>query len=76
MSGLSTLNWLVTNDILLDNSTDNSFFLLTPLGHTPYRRMGISYQVEEVVVPAVAHVVGSGTTVDWYHVCSKCLVET
>jgi hypothetical protein len=28
--------------------------------------MGMSYQVEEVVVPAVAHVVGSGTTVDWY----------
>jgi hypothetical protein len=38
--------------------------------------MGMSYQVEEVVVPAVAHVVGSGTTVDWYLVGSKCLVET
>ena len=62
MSLLSTLNWLVTNDILLDNSTDSNFFLLTPLDHTPYRRMGMSYQVEEVVVPAIAHVVGSGIT--------------
>jgi hypothetical protein len=50
--------------ILLDNSTDSSFFLLTPLDHTPYRRMGMSYQVEELVVPALAHVVGSGITVD------------
>jgi hypothetical protein len=29
-----------------------------------YRRMGMSYQVEEIVVPALAHVVGSGITVD------------
>jgi hypothetical protein len=64
MSLLSTLNWWVTNGILLDNSTDSSFFLLTPLDHTPYRRMGISYMVEELVVPALAHVVGSGITVD------------
>jgi hypothetical protein len=27
---LSTLNWWITNGILLDNSTDSSFFLLTP----------------------------------------------
>jgi hypothetical protein len=26
--------------------------------------MGMSYQVEEIVVPALAHVVGSGITVD------------
>ena len=64
MSLLSTLSWWVTNGILLDNSTDSSFFLLTPLDHTPYRRMGISYMVEELVVPALAHVVGSGITVD------------
>ena len=50
MSLLSTFNWWVTNGILLDNSTDSSFFLLTPLDHTPYRRMGMSYQVEELVV--------------------------
>jgi hypothetical protein len=36
MSLLSTLSWWVTNGILLDNSTDSSFFLLTPLDHTPY----------------------------------------
>jgi hypothetical protein len=42
----------------MDNSTDSSFFLLTPLDDTPYRRMGMSYQVEELVVPALAHVVG------------------
>ena len=78
MSLLSTLNWWVTNGILLDNSTDSSFFLLTPLDHTPYtcRRMGMSYQVEELVVPALAHVVGSGITVDWHYVRSKWLVET
>jgi hypothetical protein len=76
MSLLSTLNWWVTNGILLDNSTDSSFFLLTPLNHMPYRRMGMSYQVEELVVPALAHVVGSGITVDWHHVRSKWLVET
>jgi hypothetical protein len=64
MSLLSTLNWWVTNGILLDNSTDSSFFLLTPLDDTPYRRMGMSYQVEELVVTALAHVVGSGITVD------------
>jgi hypothetical protein len=64
MSLLSTLSWWVTNGILLDNSTDSSFFLLTPLDDTPYRRMGMSYQVEEIVVPALAHVVGSGITVD------------
>jgi hypothetical protein len=45
-------------------STDSSFFLLTPLDDTPYRRMSMSYQVEEIVVPALAHVVGSGITVD------------
>jgi hypothetical protein len=28
------------------------------------RRMCMSYQVEEIVVPALAHVVGSGITVD------------
>ena len=69
MSLLSTLSWWVTNGILLDNSTDSSFFLLTPLNYTPYRRMGMSYQVEELVVPAFAHVAGSGITVDcgiWY----------
>jgi hypothetical protein len=33
--------------------------------------MGMSYQVEEIVVPALAHVVGSGITVDWHHVRSK-----
>jgi hypothetical protein len=38
--------------------------------------MGMSYQVEELVVPALAHVVGSGITVDWHHVRSKWLVET
>ena len=64
MSLLSTFNWCVTNGILLDNSTDSSFFLLTPLDDTPYRRMGMSYQVEELVVPALTHVVGSGITVD------------
>jgi hypothetical protein len=61
-------NW-VTNSILLDNSMDSSFFLLTPLNDTPYRRMGMSYQVEELVAPAFAHVAGSGITVDcgiWY----------
>jgi hypothetical protein len=36
---------------------DGSFFLLTPLDDTPYRRMGMSYQVEELVVTALAHVV-------------------
>jgi hypothetical protein len=40
MSLLSTLSWWVTNSILLDNSMDSSFFLLTPLNDTPYRRMG------------------------------------
>ena len=64
MSLLSTLNWWVTNGILLDNSTNSNFFLLTPLDHTPYRRMGMSHQVEELVVTAMAHVVGSGITVD------------
>jgi hypothetical protein len=64
MSLLSTLNWWVANGILLDNSTDSRFFLLTPLDHTPYRRMGMSYQVEELVVPALENVVGSGITVD------------
>ena len=64
MSLLSTLNGWITNGIFLDNSTNSSFFLLTPLDDTPYRRMGISYQVEELVVPALAHVVGSGITVD------------
>jgi hypothetical protein len=64
MSLLSTLSWWITDGILLDNSTDSSFFPLTPLDDTPYRRMGMSYQVEEIVVPALAHVVGSGITVD------------
>jgi hypothetical protein len=50
MSLLSTLSWWITDGILLDNSTDSSFFLLTPLDDTPYRRMGMSYQVEEIVV--------------------------
>jgi hypothetical protein len=63
MSLLRTLSWWITDGILLDNSTDSSFFLLTPLDDTPYRRMGMSYQVEEIVVPALAHVVGSGITV-------------
>jgi hypothetical protein len=45
MSLLSTLSWWITDGILLDNSTDSSFFLLTPLDDTPYRRMGMSYQV-------------------------------
>jgi hypothetical protein len=39
------------------------------LNDTPYRRMGMSYQVEELVVPAFAHVAGSGITIDcgiWY----------
>jgi hypothetical protein len=45
-----------------NDSTDSSFFLLTPLDDTPYRRMGMSYQVEEIVVPALAHVGGSGIT--------------
>jgi hypothetical protein len=44
MSLLSTLSWWITNGILLDNSTDSSFFLLTPLDDTPYRRMGMYYQ--------------------------------
>ena len=41
MSLLRTLSWWITDGILLDNSTDSSFFLLTPLDHTPYtcRRM-------------------------------------
>jgi hypothetical protein len=64
MSLVSTLNWLVNNGILLDNSADSSFFLLTLLDHTQYSWMGMSYQVEELVVPALAHVVGSGITVD------------
>ena len=64
MSLLSTLSWWVTNGILLDNSTDSSFFLLTTLDDTPYRRMGMSDQVSELVVPALAHVVGSDNTVD------------
>jgi hypothetical protein len=55
MSLLSTLNWWITNGILLDNSTDSSFFLLTPLDDTPYRRMGMFYQFEEFVAPALAH---------------------
>ena len=63
MSLLSTLNWWIINGILMDNSTDSSFLLLTPHDDTPYRRMGMSYQVEELVVPALAHVVGSGITV-------------
>ena len=64
MSLLSTLNWWITDGFLLDNNTDSSFFLLTPLDDTPYRRMGMSYQVEELVVPAFAHAAGSGITVD------------
>jgi hypothetical protein len=64
MSLLSTLNCWITNGILLDNSTDSSFFLLTTLDDTPYRRMGMSDQVSELVVPALAHVVGSDNTVD------------
>jgi hypothetical protein len=64
MSLLSALNWWVAIGILLDNSTNSSFFLMTPLDHTPYRRMGMSYQVEELVDPALAQVVGSGITVD------------
>ena len=64
MSLFSTLNWWITNGILLDNSTDSSFVLLTPLDDTSYRRMGMSYQVEELVVPTLAHVVGAGITVD------------
>ena len=88
MSLLSTLNWWVTNGILLDNSTDSSFFLLTPLDDTPYtcRRMGMSYQVEELVVSALAHVVGSGITVDcgimnvpngwWKHRWAACYDQT
>jgi hypothetical protein len=35
-----------------------------PEAAEPYRRMGMSYQVEELAVLALAHVVGSGTTVD------------
>ena len=62
MSLLSTLNLWITNGILLNNSTDSSFFLLTPLVDTPYRRMGMSYQVNELVVPALAHFVGSDNT--------------
>jgi hypothetical protein len=38
--------------------------------------MGMSYQVEERVVPAFAHVVGSGITVDLHYVRCKWLVET
>jgi hypothetical protein len=38
--------------------------------------MGMSYQVEERVVPALAHVVGSGITVDLHYVRCKWLVET
>jgi hypothetical protein len=64
MSLLITLNCWITNGILLDNSTDSSFFLLTTLDDTPYRRMGMSDQVSELVVPALAHVVGSDNTVD------------
>ena len=64
MSLLSTLSWWITDGILLDISTDSSFFLLTPLDDTPYRRMDMSCKVEEIVVPALAHVVGSGITVD------------
>jgi hypothetical protein len=30
----------------------------------PAQNLGMSYQVEEIVVPALAHVVGSGITVD------------
>ena len=64
MSLLSTFNWWIIDGILLDNMRDSSFFLLTPLDDTPYIRMGKSYQVDELVVPALAHVVGSGITVD------------
>jgi hypothetical protein len=32
--------------------------------HQPYRRRGMSYQVKEFVVTALAQVVGSGNTVD------------
>ena len=64
MSLPSTLSWWVTNGILLDNSMDSSVFLLTPLNDTPYRRMGMFYQVEELVALAFAHVAGSGITVD------------
>ena len=64
MSLLSTLSWWIADSILLDNSSDSSFFLLTPLDDTPYRRMCMSYQVEEIVVPSLAQVVGSGITVD------------
>jgi hypothetical protein len=32
---LSTLSWWINDGILLDNSTDSSFFLLTPLDDTP-----------------------------------------
>jgi hypothetical protein len=49
------LSVLLSSKMPLDNSTDSSFFL---------RRMGMSYQVEELVVPALAHVVGFGITVD------------
>jgi hypothetical protein len=59
------LNWWITNGILLDNSMDSSFFLLIPLDDTPYRRMGMSYQVEEFVVSALAHVVDSCWV--WHH---------
>jgi hypothetical protein len=39
--------------------------------------MGMSYQVEELVAPALAHVVGSGITVDCgIMYVSKWLVET
>jgi hypothetical protein len=69
MSLLSTLSWWITDGILLDNSTDSSFFLLTSLDDTPYRRMGMSYQVEEIVVPALAHVVGSGMCLSTRVVC-------
>jgi hypothetical protein len=54
----------VLNKYQNKNKTKITFFLLTPLDHTPYRRIGMSYQVEELVVPALAHVVGSGITVD------------
>jgi hypothetical protein len=49
----------------------DGFFLMTPLDHTPYRRMGMSYQVAELVVPALAHVVGSGITVDCGIMCVR-----
>jgi hypothetical protein len=59
------------------------FESLTPLDDTPYRRIGMSYQVEEIVVPALAHVVGSGITVEcgimyvpngwWKHRWFTCL---